>query len=295
MKYLQLVYFREVVRSNNITKASKALFVSQPAISASIKELEEEFGVQLFHRHNNRLTLTPEGQFFYDHVAEILDHTERLEAQMRDLGRKLNRIRLGVPPMIGIFLFPPLFDAFKEKYPEVAIEILESGSLEIRQFVMDDQVDLAIGILDEQMSPQFTVLPFHQTELVYCVGKNHPLAGRKSVRFRDLAEEKLILMKADSFQNPKIKARFAQEGIEPNVQLYSSQLYTIKQFVSENGCGAFVFREIAEMDPELVPVPMEDPVRVSIGLLWKTHGLLYSGAEHFIRFLRDEFVFHRKS
>ncbi len=294
MKFSQMVYFREVCKTMNISKASQNLFVSQPAISSSIKTLEDEFGLQLFRRNNNKLFLTAEGEFFYEQVKAILDQTEKLELRMKDLGRTHNTIRLGVPPMIGIFLFPKIFYEFKAKYPKTEIGIHESGSLEIRQFVVDDVVDIAIGILDEEMKPHFNVLPFYETELVFAVNKEHPLAQRVSISFETLKDEKIILMKADSFQNPRIKERFAELGIEPNVFLYSSQLYTIKKFVSYGNCGAFVFREIADMDDDMVAVPFDKPIKISIGLIWKHHGILYSEAEHFIEHIKASFPLHRQ-
>lgn len=293
MKYLQMLYFREVCRCNNITKASKTLFVSQPAISSAIKELEHEFGVQLFHRNNNKLVLTPEGAFFYDQVQSILDSTDKLQEKMKDLGNNHNKIKIGVPPMIGIFLFPKIFNSFKSKYPKIQFEILESGSLEIRHYVMDDLVDLAIGIIDDEMTSQFHVEKIYETELVFCVSKNHHLAKHSHIAFEMLKDESIILMKTDSFQNPKIKERFSSLGITPNILLYSSQLYTIKKFLEYGNCGAFVFKEVADMDPDLIPIPFDRPIQTTIGMIWKNHSLLYSETEDFIRFVKEEYGLHK--
>ena len=76
MKLLQLKYFYTVCRYGSITKAADKLFVSQPTISFCIKELEEEFGVKLFHRKHNRLRLTVEGQFFCEKVKYILQSVD---------------------------------------------------------------------------------------------------------------------------------------------------------------------------------------------------------------------------
>lgn len=289
MKYTQMLYFREVCRCNNITKASKNLFVSQPAISSAIKELEHEFGVQLFHRKNNKLLLTPEGEYFSQKVTSILEETEKLEEKMKDLGNNHNRIRIGVPPMIGIFMFPEIFNSFRGSHPKIQIEILESGSLEIRHYVKEDMVDLAIGILDEEMTSSFHVEKIYETELVFAVSPKHHLAKEKNISFEMLRDESIILMKADSFQNPKIKERFSAVDITPNILLYSSQMYTIKKFLEYGNCGAFVFQEIAENDPDLVSVPLKDPIKIQIGLIWKSHSLLYTETEEFIRFVQDHF------
>ena len=74
MKLTQLEYFCVAARYHNITRASKELFVTQPSVSNAIKALEEEFGVNLFYRNNNKLTLTPEGEKFYQNAEELLAH-----------------------------------------------------------------------------------------------------------------------------------------------------------------------------------------------------------------------------
>ena len=76
MKLTQLEYFCVAARYHNITRASKELFVTQPSVSNAIKALEEEFGVNLFYRNNNKLTLTPEGEKFYQNAEELLAHAD---------------------------------------------------------------------------------------------------------------------------------------------------------------------------------------------------------------------------
>ena len=76
MKLTQLEYFCVAARYHNITRASKELFVTQPSVSNAIKALEEEFGINLFYRNNNKLTLTPEGEKFYQSAEELLAHAD---------------------------------------------------------------------------------------------------------------------------------------------------------------------------------------------------------------------------
>ncbi|MBQ8873477.1 MAG: LysR family transcriptional regulator, partial [Clostridia bacterium] len=109
MKLLQMKYFQTVCKYGGITKAAEELFVSQPTISFCIKELEEEFGVKLFHRKHNRLQLTVEGSYFLDKVNYILQSVDTLASQMKDMGNNRNHVKLAVPAMISTFLFPQLF------------------------------------------------------------------------------------------------------------------------------------------------------------------------------------------
>lgn len=288
MKLVQLRYFQTVCRYESITKAAEKLFVSQPTISFCIRELEDEFNVKLFHRKHNRLQLTVEGQFFYEKVCNILQTVDALDRQMHEINNSRNEVRIAVPAMISTFLFPQMFNDYKQAFPSVQLEMLETGSLQTRKLVDTNAVDLGITILDSAVNDDYNILPLVTTELVFCVSKDHPLASQKSVSFKQLANERLILFKADSYQNVVIKSAFAEAGVEqPNILLHSSQLYTIKKFLSYGNVGAFLYRQVAEMDSDLVCVPLEKPIMQQIVLIWTKSGSLFSDAENFIQFAKQ--------
>ena len=280
-------YFQTVCRYGSITKAAEELFVSQPTISFCIKELESEFGVRLFHRRHNRLQLTVEGSYFLDKVNYILQSVDALAVQMKNMGNNRNHVKIAVPAMISTFLFPQIFNAYSKTYPEVELEMLETGSLQVRKLVDASSVDLGITIRDDVVDDTYNELPLVSTELVFCVSRKHPLADRKQISFKELSDEHIILFKADSYQNIFIKRAFSEAGVEPNIMLYSSQLYTIKQFLSYGNVGAFLYRQVAEMDKDLVCIPLEHPIIQDIALIWTKNGNLYSDSENFIQFAKQ--------
>ena len=286
MKLLQMKYFQTVCRYGSITKAAEELFVSQPTISFCIKELEEEFGVKLFHRRHNRLQLTVEGSFFLDKVNYILQSVDALASQMKNIGNNRNHVKIAVPAMISTFLFPQIFNAYSKLYPDLELEMLETGSLQARKLVDANSVDLGITILDSAVEDAYNVVPLVKTELVFCVSKKHPLANYKTISFKQLADQQIILFKADSYQNIFIKRAFSEVGVQPNILLYSSQLYTIKEFLSYGNVGAFLYRQVAEMDDDLVCIPLEQSIFQDIVLIWTKSGSLYSDAENFIQFAK---------
>ena len=287
MKLLQMRYFQTVCKYGSITKAAEELFVSQPTISFCLKELEDEFGVKLFHRRHNRLQLTVEGQFFLDKVNYILQAVDALATQMKDMGNNHNHVKIAVPAMISTFLFPQIFNAYKQTYPEVELEMLETGSLQARKLVDANSVDLGITILDSVVSDSYNVLPLVTTELVFCVSKSHPLASRERISFKELANEHIILFKADSYQNIFIKRAFSEVGVDPKILLYSSQLYTVKEFLSYGNAGAFLYRQVAEMDDDLVCIPFDKAINQDIVLIWSKSSSLYSDSENFIQFVKQ--------
>lgn len=279
-------YFQTVCRYGSITKAAEELFVSQPTISFCIKELEDEFGVKLFHRRHNRLQLTVEGSYFLDKVNYILQSVDALSSQMKNMGNNRNHVKIAVPAMISTFLFPQIFNAYNEVYPELQLEMLETGSLQARKLVDANSVDLGITILDSAVEDSYNVVPLVKTELVFCVSKTHPLANCQKISFKQLADQQIILFKADSYQNIFIKRAFSEVGVQPNILLYSSQLYTIKEFLSYGNVGAFLYRQVAEMDDDLICIPLEQAIFQDIVLIWTKNGSLYSDAENFIQFAK---------
>lgn len=286
MKILQMRYFQTVCQYGSITRAAEELFVSQPTISFCIKELEDEFGVKLFHRRHNRLQLTVEGAYFHNKVNYILQSVDTLATQMKDMGNNHNHVKIAVPAMISTFLFPQMFNAYKALYPEVELEMLETGSLQTRKLVDANSVDLGITILDNVVTDTYNMLPLVNTELVFCVSKDHPLANRDKISFKELANERIILFKADSYQNIFIKRAFSEVGVTPNILLYSSQLYTIKKFLSYGNAGAFLYRQVAEMDNDIVCIPLDTPIIQDVVLIWAKNTNLYSDSENFIQFAK---------
>ncbi|MBR7176911.1 MAG: LysR family transcriptional regulator substrate-binding protein, partial [Clostridia bacterium] len=106
------------------------------------------------------------------------------------------------------------------------------------------------------------------------------------ISFSELADERIIMFKADSYQNIFIHRAFSEVGVEPTVVLNSSQLYTIKQFLSYGNAGAFLYRQLAEKDQDLVCIPLDQPIIQDIVLIWAKSGNLYSDAENFIQFAK---------
>ena len=113
----QLRYFCTAARCHSITQAAKLMFVTQPAVSSAIRELETEFSVKLFSFTNNRLELTVEGEQLYERAASLLDASDDLQFQFQDASRRRPTVRLGTPPNLSAVFFPELLDAFHAAHP----------------------------------------------------------------------------------------------------------------------------------------------------------------------------------
>jgi len=105
MKIIQLEYFCATCRYHSITQAAQKLYVTQPAISNAIRELEKEFSVNLFVRTKNHMSLTKEGEAFYQKAVSLLDTIHQTTSEFYDLGREIAPLTIGIPPLLSTIFF----------------------------------------------------------------------------------------------------------------------------------------------------------------------------------------------
>jgi len=289
MTLTQMRYFLEVCKHGSVSRAAEALYISQPSVSSAIRELEDELGVNLFHRIKMRLSLTQEGKFFLERTSQIMKEIDFLTVHMKDLGNKRNRIRIGVPPMIGTFLFPSIFSAFHNAFPDIEIEMAEYGSRKIREMVLDEELDVAIAIADAKRDVPYHAILMLRTTLLFTVSPTHPLAGRDTIRLEELNGEPLILFQGDSHQTRILNERFAALGVKPRIELASSQLYTIKKMIAGGRQGAFLFREVTAMETDVIGIPLKEPIDLDICLIWKKDRQMFSDSIKLVRFVKESF------
>lgn len=294
MKLTQLLYFQTVCHYNSVTKAAQVLNVSQPSISASIRNLEDEFGVNLFRRINQRLILTNEGSFLLEHATQLLDMADSLEEKMVELGLHRRHIRIGVPPMSGTFAFNHLYFAYRRKYPGDRIEIIESCSSRNLLAVAEESMDVAVATSRIIRNEQLNVFPLKKIRVMFCVSPGHRLAREQEITFDMLQDEPIIFFRKGSRHNDLIEKCFAEEGIEPNVVLYSSQIHTIREFISRGDVGAFVFDGMVDLFDDIVKIPVAGLPIQTVDLVWKKEQYLinrkrylFFEIERFVSFAKD--------
>lgn len=291
MTLTQIRYFLAVCRHGSVTRAAETLHISQPSVSTAIRELEDEFGISLFHRIKMRLSLTLEGQFFRDQCEALLHTADHLSSQMKDLGNRPGSIRIGVPPMIGTFLFPTIFNGFHRAYPEVEIEMIEHGSRKIREMVLSEDLDIAIAIIEPKRDTAFHIIPLLTTTLLFSVAPSHPLASRSEICLEELEGEPLIFFREDSHQTNLLREQFAQKNLHPKILLSSSQLYTIRKMLADGEAGAFLFREVVAQDSDILGIPLAEPLNMEICLIWKKDRHMFSDTTRLIQFVQQLLLF----
>ena len=274
-------------RLKNITRAAKRLRVSQPNITVAIKKLEAELGIQLFDRSQKQLSLTPEGAVFLGRVDTALRCLNDALIEVNDF-KQLQKgvIKIGIPPMMGAFLFPKIFSGFQTRHPSLDVLLFEEGSIAIREMLDRDELDFGI-VITSDASSSLNILPMTRSQLVVCVPTSSPLAKKESISNDDIANANLIVMKQGSYLRQIVQERLHSINVTPNIVLESGQITTIKGLVAHGVGIAFLLDFIANDTSDLCAIPLKDPIFVDIGLAWKRDRYVSKAAQAFINFCKD--------
>lgn len=291
MTLTQMRYFQAVCKYENYTKAAEALYVSQPAISQAIRDLENECGIKLFFRRGNGLVLTDGGQVLLEEVNAVLRHMDSLERLISAEGLKRNFVRMGLSTLSSSTTFPKICAAYHKKYPEYQVVSHEGSTSELFELLDADRVDIIItspNIRKVELAEKYNEYPLGISGLRYCVSVKHPWAGRKSVTLEEIAREPLILISEHYNSHRMIKKMFSEQNLEPNIIMVTSQMFTIERFVESGAAGGFLPPEIAVSNRQIVPLdyPDERPLRHTV-MIWKPKVTQYPSVDKFIRVARE--------
>ncbi|GAA0209622.1 LysR family transcriptional regulator [Selenomonas dianae] len=287
MELRQLEYFQMASRLKNITRAAERLRVSQPNITVAIKKLEAELGIQLFDRSQKQLSLTPEGAVFLARVEVALRNIQDAVLEVNDYKQlQKGTIKIGIPPMMGAYLFPRIFSSFQRRYSHLDVYLHEEGSVAIREQLERDELDFGIIIIPDSSS-NLQLLPMARSQIVCCIPEDSDLAARKAVTLQDIEERSLIMLKEGSFLRQTMLQKMKAADVTPNIVLESNQVVTILGLVASGVGNAFLLEMIARDAPGVRAIPLATPVYVDVGLAWKRDRYISRAAQSFIEFSKD--------
>jgi DNA-binding transcriptional LysR family regulator len=267
-----LRYFVEVARKQGFTRASESLHVTQPAISKAVRALEEELGTPLLVRERRRVSLTDAGRMVLERAQGILDAMRVLEEEVVELSElRRGRLRIGMPPIVGVAFFPPLLAEFHTAHPGIVLELREEGSHHIEALVLDRQLDVGAVVLptDEEA---FGTMPFVHDDLRAVLHPTHPLARRKTLTLRELAGTPFVLYRPEFALHGHILEACRRCGFTPHVVSESSHWDFIVAMVAANIGVALLPQTICDqLDPAQVrSVELTAPVIPwKVALIWR--------------------------
>lgn len=287
MELRQLEYFRMVGTLKSFTHAARKLHITQPCITNSILKLEDELGVQLLDRTTKQVSLTEKGQLFLKRVNDILNEVNEATMEVQNYDSHL--VSLGLPPMIGAYLFPDIFLKMQKTHPQTKIQVIEKGSIAIQDMLEKGEVDMAFMIL-HQKSHLLEQVPLIEKEATVCLPRNHRLAKRKSLSFDELAEEKFIMLSNEYVHHKVFIDECAKRNITPDVIFQTDKIETMKALI-ESGAGiSILMRIIVNESPDIVKVPLKNPILFPIGLAWRKDKTLSNSCLETIQFIKDYYA-----
>lgn len=247
----RLLVFKNVADNLSFTKASKALYISQPAVTRHINELEKQYEKALFNRLGNKISLTDEGKLFLDYANKILALYQELEDSFQHFNNIFpKQVNMGASTTIAQYLLPILFYKLKANYPDTDFKLLNDNSENIEALLLDKKISL--GFTEGSAShPSIHYETFVKDEIVLVTRANNPtLIETKEIPLDQLKTLPLVLREEGSGTRKIIEQSLKAKQIHPvdlqkDMVLGSSE--SIKTYLLHSNSFAFLsIHSIAE-------------------------------------------------
>src|SRR2546430_2909698 len=261
MEIHQLRYFVAVAEEGSFSNAAEREHVSQPSLSQQIHKLEEELNQQLFDRLPRSVVLTEAGTALLVYARQILsgiaEGRQAVKALEHEVAEKLS---VGAIPSIALYVLPRLIGSFQRSYPKVTFELFEDTTDKMAQQLEDGTLDLVIASGSDEI-PNLARHSLGREPLLMLLPEKHRLARRKSIKWSELASEKVLLLHEQhslAIPGPPLPAA---NHLKPELVLQGAQLVTIAAMVAA-GLGVTVIPQMM-LDTEVVKgcvaVPVAQP------------------------------------
>ncbi|HEY7288252.1 MAG TPA: LysR family transcriptional regulator [Vicinamibacterales bacterium] len=291
MDLLQLEHFLAVVEERTFTRAAERVGRTQPAISQSIKKLEDEIGAPLFARDLPDVSLTEAGKVVLEYARKMV---RARDDAMRDVSAlktmKTGTLNIAAHESAAVYLLPGPLRSYLSRYPDVKVGIFRSRLTEIPRQVLDREVDLGF-VKDEPGFRELKWVDVHMDEMILVAPPAHPLVGRGRVHVRDLGAEHFVLHHLCSSTEQMIRRLFEEHSTPCRVVAELWSFENIKTFVQAEVGLAIVPRvTVADelRDGKLAQIPLAElriPRRTL--MVYRDQGYLSEPARELIKIVRS--------
>ncbi|WP_459186910.1 LysR substrate-binding domain-containing protein [Parabacteroides sp. APC149_11_2_Y6] len=239
----RLKVFHSVATNLSFTKASKELFISQPAISKHIHELEIQYKIPLFNRTGNKIALTVAGELLLSHTNQLLSAYRQMEFEMNLLTDNLSgELSIGASTTIAQYVLPPVLASFIRKFPDVRITLLNGNSRDIEQALYDGKITL--GMVEGNIRQNtLRYQPFMKDELVVVAHTGSSFARYDELTLEELCRMPLVLRENGSGTLNVLEDTLAKHQIKMtqlNVRMQLGSTESIKSFIENSDTLAII-------------------------------------------------------
>lgn len=295
MKYLpkisQLQALKQVTRSGSIRSAARELGQSQPALSRTLRELEQTLGTQLLLRGKDGITLTEAGSAFSQRVEWVLEELRRAADEVEQINRASHgRLTIGYSSLIALTVLPSVTEAFKQALPQVTLTLKEGQLSSLLPGVRNGVIDLAIGSVDPMFPPEEVMIdPLFTSPFCVVARSGHPLAGESDLSA--LWREKWLLPESSvgyyqQLQN-ELTLFFGSLAFAP---LRTDSVVTALSMVLESDYLTIVARAMShplQLEGKIVTLPVSTLPAAQYCAVWSKKSALTANAQQFLSRLRN--------
>ena len=294
MSNFRLKVFHSVAVHLNFTKAAEELYISQPAVTKNIKELETELDAKLFDRLSNKVALTEAGRIVFDYAEHVLELDKKLTFDLSTLKQKYaGQLKLGASTTIGQYILPSILAKFHEQHTDIALVLLNDNIEKIERVLLRNEIDLGI-VEGSSKNNQIKYIPFIKDEIVAIAHTSQPLSKKDEISLSELKLLPLVLREAGSGSLEVILKKLKEQDIrlqDLNILMHLGSTETIKTYLANSNCLGLisinaVSKEIANGEFKVIDIKNFEIERMFYFI--HTHGKLSGLAEIFMRFIQQD-------
>lgn len=243
MSDFRLEVFYTVAKRLSFTKAAAELFITQPAVTKHIHELEDQYKAKLFERKGNRISLTEAGEVLLHHAGKVFEIYRNVEFEINALNkRKEGLLRLGASTTIAQYIVAPLLARFRNKFPDVQLSLITGNTELVEKALLAKEIE--IGIIEGySKNPEISYQEFLKDEIVLVCSSTHPLANRNILKADELKNIRFVLREQGSGTLEVIDHALKQAGIIHSalqVEIRLGNTESIKSYLLNAPCMAFL-------------------------------------------------------
>ncbi|MEO6904682.1 MAG: selenium metabolism-associated LysR family transcriptional regulator [Bacteroidia bacterium] len=262
----RLKVFHSVATNLSFTKAAAELFITQPAVTKNIQELETSFDLRLFDRKGNKIILTTAGKILLNHSEQIFGIYRQIEFDFNIIKKKYSgQLQLGASTTIGQYVLPPILAKFYQSFPDIRLSLLNDNTEKIETALIDQKIELGI-VEGKTQNKQLKYIPFLKDELVAIVHAKSKLAKKEEISLSELKTIPLVFRERGSGTLEVIEHELSKLKIKLSqlqVAMYLGSTESIKSFLTHSNCIGFVSvkavaKEIANGEFKIITIKQLD-------------------------------------
>ncbi len=271
-------YFLAVAEHQSFTRAAESLYVSQPALSQQIKQLEATLGTILFDRSGRSVKLTDTGVVYARYACKALQDLEEGRRALHDV-QNLSRgaLRIAITPTFTTYLIGPLIKAFHRCYPNVTLSVQEMSQEQMEKQLLNDEFDVGIAFAEVQSADIEAQTLLIET-LALVVNKSHPLAKQAAIDLPTLNAQSLVLLSHEFVTRGQIEHYCRQHDIQPKVLMEANSLSAVIEIVRHTQLTTLLPSNIVSSHNELIAITLAPSLLQRTAVLLQRKGAYQSAA-----------------